>query len=182
VSKKPRDGDGKSVDAKAAAGTPAKAAAAAGTPASTAPADHDSVDVKPAASPPGDAPPGDGPSAKAAAAATAPSRRTGWLEGRPEWQVSLGVIVFALLLYLPYAGSYGLYDPWETHYGEVARQMNERGDYISLWWPGSPKENRGGEFWSKPVLSFWVMAVSMKAFGLGDPPRPDEMVSSNRPE
>jgi 4-amino-4-deoxy-L-arabinose transferase-like glycosyltransferase len=88
----------------------------------------------------------------------------------------------ALLLYLPFAGSYGLYDPWETHYGEVARQMNERGDYISLWWPGSPKENRGGEFWSKPVFSFWAMSFSMKAFGLGDPNRPDEMVSSHRPE
>ena len=92
------------------------------------------------------------------------------------------LILFALLLYVPFAGSYGLYDPWETHYGEVARQMNERGDSISLWWPGSPKENRGGEFWSKPVLSFWVMSLSMKAVGLGDPNRPDEMVSSHRPE
>ena len=181
MSKKPRDGDGKSADGKAAAGKPAQAAAAAATPAPAAPADHDSVDVKPAASPPGDAAPGEGPADEAAAAATAPPR-TGWLEGRPEWHVSLGVVVFALLLYIPFAGSYGLYDPWETHYGEVARQMNERGDYISLWWPGSPKENRGGEFWSKPVLSFWVMSLSMKAFGLGDPSRPDEMVASNRAE
>jgi len=108
--------------------------------------------------------------------------RTGWLESFPEWKVSLAVIAAALLLYLPFAGSYGLYDPWETHYGEVARQMNERGDYISLWWPGSPKENRGGEFWSKPVLSFWVMSFSMRLFGLGDPSKPDEMVSSTRPE
>jgi 4-amino-4-deoxy-L-arabinose transferase-like glycosyltransferase len=107
---------------------------------------------------------------------------TGLLATRPEWQVSLGVVLLALFLYLPFAGSYGLYDPWETHYGEVARQMNERGDYISLWWPGSPKENRGGEFWSKPVLTFWGEALAMKVLGLGDPRAEDEMVRGARAE
>jgi 4-amino-4-deoxy-L-arabinose transferase-like glycosyltransferase len=126
--------------------------------------------------------PPDEPAPAADGAGRAPRPRTGWLEGRPEWHVSLGMVLLALVLYLPFAGSYGLYDPWETHYGEVARQMNERGDYISLWWPGSPKENRGGEFWSKPVLSFWVMSLSMKTVGLGDPNRPDEMTASHRVE
>jgi 4-amino-4-deoxy-L-arabinose transferase-like glycosyltransferase len=121
-------------------------------------------------------------------AEAAPGRRPpaaaprGFLAARPEWQVSLGVILAALLLYLPCAGSYGLYDPWETHYGEVARQMNERGDWISLWWPGSPKENRGGEFWSKPVLTFWAEALSMRAFGLGNPAAEDEMTRDHRAE
>ena len=32
-----------------------------------------------------------------------------------ERQMALGVILFGLLLYLPFAGSYGLWDPWETH-------------------------------------------------------------------
>ena len=126
-------------------------------------------------------------SAKTAPAAPEPPPPAGgaatpFLGARPEWQVSLGVIAFALLLYLPFAGSYGLYDPWETHYGEVARQMNERGDWISLWWPGSPKENRGGEFWSKPVLTFWAEALSMKTFGLGNPRAEDEMTRDSRPE
>ncbi len=84
-----------------------------------------------------------------------------------EWserQAALFVILIGLLLYIPFAGSYGLYDPWETHYGEVARQMTERGDYISLWWPGAPID--ADHFWSKPVLSFWIMSLSMQLFGL----------------
>ena len=81
-----------------------------------------------------------------------------------ERQTGLFVILIGLLLYIPLAGSYGLYDPWETHYGEVARQMTERGDYISLWWPGAPID--ADHFWSKPVLSFWIMSLSMQLFGL----------------
>jgi 4-amino-4-deoxy-L-arabinose transferase-like glycosyltransferase len=89
------------------------------------------------------------------------------LDSLSERRVSLLVILFGLLLYIPFAGSYGLHDPWETHYGEVARQMAVRGDYISLWWPGAPIDS--DHFWSKPVLSFWVMSLSLIAFGLGHP-------------
>jgi len=56
---------------------------------------------------------------------------------------------------------------WETHYGEVAHQMVTRGDFISLWWPGSPIDP--DVFWSKPVLTFWLMSLSMAAFGLVHP-------------
>ena len=75
------------------------------------------------------------------------------------------MILFGLLLYVPFAGTYGLFDPWETHYGEVARQMTVRGDYISLWWPGAPLD--ADHFWSKPVLSFWLMSLFMRLFGIG---------------
>src|SRR5689334_22087391 len=75
---------------------------------------------------------------------------------------ALSLIAFLFLLYVPFSGNYGLWDPWETHYGEVARQMAARGDYISLWWPGSPQDPASGVFWSKPVLTFWLMAVSLK--------------------
>ena len=54
------------------------------------------------------------------------------LNSLSERRVSLLVILFGLLVYIPFAGSYGLHDPWETHYSEVARQMAVRGDYISL--------------------------------------------------
>src|SRR5215475_12080563 len=103
----------------------------------------------------------------------------GFLSRFTERQVSLGVILLGLLLYIPFAGSYGLYDPWETHYGEVARQMMERGDYISLWWPGAPIDP--DHFWSKPVLSFWIMALSLMVFGLGHP-APGTMALSTRAE
>ena len=96
-----------------------------------------------------------------------------------ERQTGLFVILIGLLLYVPLAGSYGLYDPWETHYGEVARQMTERGDYISLWWPGAPID--ADHFWSKPVLSFWIMSLSMQLFGLRHA-APGVMALSSRPE
>src|SRR5678816_2282460 len=86
------------------------------------------------------------------------------LDSLSERTVSLLVILFGLILYIPFAGSYGLHDPWETHYAEVARQMAVRGDYISLWWPGAPIDP--DHFWSKPVLSFWLMSLSMRVFGL----------------
>src|SRR5690349_14077818 len=74
------------------------------------------------------------------------------------------------MVYIPLAGNYGMWDPWETHYGEVARQMLEKNDFISLWWQGSHQDRQ--EFWSKPVLTFWLMALSMKVAGLqwGVPP------------
>ena len=84
-----------------------------------------------------------------------------------ERQMALLVILGGLLLYVPLAGTYGLWDPWETHYSEVARQMTHRGDYISLWWPGSPRDP--DVFWSKPVLSFWLMSIAMHIAGIGLP-------------
>lgn len=77
------------------------------------------------------------------------------------------VLSLLCLLYLPFTGAYGLWDPWETHYGEVARQMASRNDWISLWWPGSPQDPASGVFFSKPVLTFWLMALSLKVFRLG---------------
>jgi 4-amino-4-deoxy-L-arabinose transferase-like glycosyltransferase len=101
----------------------------------------------------------------------------GWTERR----VTALVILGGLLLYVPFAGTYGLWDPWETHYAEVARQMTHRGDYISLWWPGSPRDP--DVFWSKPVLSFWLMSLAMRLFGIGLPGGPaGEMALGHRAE
>jgi 4-amino-4-deoxy-L-arabinose transferase-like glycosyltransferase len=97
---------------------------------------------------------------------TAPLPRPGGFFDRlSDGKASLLVILVGLLLYVPFAGTYGLWDPWETHYGEVARQMTERGDFISLWWPGSPRDGEG--FWSKPVLTFWLMSLGMHVAGVG---------------
>jgi 4-amino-4-deoxy-L-arabinose transferase-like glycosyltransferase len=103
------------------------------------------------------------------------------LDRLSERQMALLVILFGLVLYIPFAGSYGLWDPWETHYGEVARQMTHRGDYISLWWPGSPRD--ADVFWSKPVLSFWLMSLAMHLAGIGLPGNPaGEMALGHRAE
>ncbi len=94
----------------------------------------------------------------------------------------VAILGLGAILYVPFAGNYGMWDPWETHYGEVARQMLERNDFVSQWWPGSPQDR--AEFWSKPVLTFWLMAISMKVFGLEWHPHSaaDEMAASWRPE
>lgn len=74
----------------------------------------------------------------------------------------MGLLVFVVVgfLYLPLLGTFSLWDPWETHYGEVAREMIARDDWISLWWA---QENW---FWSKPILIFWSEALTLSALGV----------------
>src|SRR5450432_1959415 len=107
--------------------------------------------------------------------------RQSWLDRLSDAQMAWLVIGCGLLHYLPLAGTYGMWDPWETHYSEVARQMTRRGDFISLWWPGSPRDLE--VFWSKPVLSFWLMSIGMHLAGIGGPGGPpDEMAIGSRAE
>ena len=120
------------------------------------------------------------PAPAVAPVAPAPAASGSFFDRFTERQMTLFVILFGLLLYVPFAGSYGLYDPWETHYSEVARQMMQRHDFISLWWPGAPID--ADHFWSKPVLSFWIMSLSMTLFGLGGHQDAGTMALSSRPE
>ncbi len=73
-----------------------------------------------------------------------------------------GLLVFVVVsaMYLPLLGSYALWDPWESHYAEVAREILARDDWISLWWA------QDHWFWSKPVLLFWAEALTMGALGV----------------
>jgi hypothetical protein len=73
---------------------------------------------------------------------------------------ALFVFVAASLLLLPMLGSFGLWDPWETHYGEVAREILARDDWITLWWA------QDEWFRSKPVLIFWIEALAWGALGV----------------
>jgi 4-amino-4-deoxy-L-arabinose transferase-like glycosyltransferase len=88
---------------------------------------------------------------------------------RPLWQrEGFWVIVTAAILMLPCLGSYSLWDPWETHYGEVSREILARDDWISLWWA------QDGWFWSKPILDFWIQAIFMATLGVHY--KPDQML------
>ncbi len=78
------------------------------------------------------------------------------------------VIVCGALLYMPALGIFSLWDPWETHYGEVAREILSRDDWISLWWA------QDGWFWSKPILNFWIQSLAMGT--LGTHFQPDQML------
>lgn len=71
------------------------------------------------------------------------------------------VVLVATALLLPGIWRYSLVDPWETHYGEVSRRMLQDHDWVHTDW-----QNEG--FRSKPVLTFWLMAASMKALGHAD--------------
>jgi 4-amino-4-deoxy-L-arabinose transferase-like glycosyltransferase len=80
---------------------------------------------------------------------------------RPLWKrEGFWIVVVAAALYFPFMGTYSLWDPWETHYGEVSREMLARDDWISLWWA------QDGWFWSKPVLDMWMQAIAMATLGI----------------
>jgi len=80
------------------------------------------------------------------------------------------LVVATTVLYLPMLGSHSLSDPWETHYGEVSREILARNDWTSLWWA------QDGWFWSKPVLNFWIQALAMASFGVRY--QPGQMLSA----
>ncbi len=69
------------------------------------------------------------------------------------------VLAIGALLYFPAMGLQSLWDPWETHYGEVAREILARDDWVSLWWA------QDGWFWSKPILNFWIQSLAMASLG-----------------
>ncbi|RKI57321.1 glycosyltransferase family 39 protein [Corallococcus sp. AB049A] len=81
-----------------------------------------------------------------------------WLALSLTTRVVLATAGFAALLFVPYLGAVGLWDPWETHYGEVGRQMIQRSDYVYPFW-----ENAW--FFSKPPLTMWMQALGMNIVG-----------------
>jgi 4-amino-4-deoxy-L-arabinose transferase-like glycosyltransferase len=84
-----------------------------------------------------------------------------WRRLPPQVRGVLASATLAALVFLPWLGAAGLWDPWEPHYGEVARQMLVRDDYLHPYWESA-------YFFSKPALSLWVSALAMKALGAQD--------------
>lgn len=89
-----------------------------------------------------------------------------------DWIIRVALLALAALVFFPGLGAFGLWDPWEVHYGEVGRQMLERGDWISPWWGShwrAPDKTPEGElFFSKPVLLLWMMGIGTQIFGFSD--------------
>jgi 4-amino-4-deoxy-L-arabinose transferase-like glycosyltransferase len=71
-------------------------------------------------------------------------------------------VAFAALIFLPWLGAVGTWDPWENHYGEVAREMVYRHDYVYPYWESA-------WFFSKPVLLMWMMSIGMNVVGINSP-------------
>lgn len=80
---------------------------------------------------------------------------------RDRWALLL-VVGVACGVILPLLGSTGFFDPWETNYGEVAREMVVRDDYLYPFWKDT-------YFFSKPILIFWMTAPFYKMLGAGEP-------------
>lgn len=86
-----------------------------------------------------------------------------------DWWLRASLLVVFVLLYFVGLGSFGLWDPWEVHYGAVGWGLIERHDWISPWWgsyweaPG--KRMEGEYFFSKPILLLWMMGIGMQVFG-----------------
>jgi 4-amino-4-deoxy-L-arabinose transferase-like glycosyltransferase len=86
---------------------------------------------------------------------------------KTDWRHGLALVVICCGIYLPVMGSYGMFDPWETHYTEVARQFMVRDDWLSTYWHNGKGPEGWSEtnFWTKPVGSFWLSGLSLRLFG-----------------
>ena len=79
---------------------------------------------------------------------------------RAPWAVALGaaVVVCATLLVWLDLGGHALYSPDEGRYGSVSRTMLETGDWVLPVY-------RGHAHLTKPPLTYWLEAASMRALG-----------------
>ena len=96
------------------------------------------------------------------------ARNVSWLRWlgplSAERRLVIAFAALAALLFLPWLGATGFWDPWEPHYGEVAREMIARGDYVHPWWESA-------WFFSKPALDLWLMAAGMLVANTNGPER-----------
>lgn len=65
------------------------------------------------------------------------------------------------LFFLPFLGGVHLFDWDEINFAELAREMTVTGDYLQLQLGYLP-------FTEKPPLFFWLQALSMEIFGVGE--------------
>lgn len=64
-------------------------------------------------------------------------------------------------LYLPFLGGIQLFDWDEINFAECSREMIISGNYSQV-------QMNFEAFWEKPPLFFWLQAIAMKVFGIGE--------------
>ena len=100
-----------------------------------------------------------------------PSTLRTWEPPRHERRWRLFVFLGACLVFLPNLGAFGLWDPWETHYGAVSSEMLDTYDWVNPWWGYREKigdQQQGADFYSKPVYIFWTEAAISRVIGRGE--------------
>lgn len=70
----------------------------------------------------------------------------------------IGIALFATTMFFPFLGAVGMWDPWEVHYGEVARTMVVKRDFLFPWWENA-------YFFSKPPLTMWLQGLGIALTG-----------------
>lgn len=95
-----------------------------------------------------------------------------WNRPANERRVRYALFAFLCLLFLPNLGAFGLWDPWETHYGAVTTNMVETHEWVSTWWGYKEKIGteavQGKYFFSKPIFIFWSEAMAASVIGHGE--------------
>ncbi|MDA8886414.1 glycosyltransferase family 39 protein [Bacteroidia bacterium] len=69
------------------------------------------------------------------------------------------ILIFYLVLFIPFLGNVHLFDWDEINFAEAAREMLVTGDWLNVQINYEP-------FWEKPPLFIWLQAISMKVFGI----------------
>jgi 4-amino-4-deoxy-L-arabinose transferase-like glycosyltransferase len=80
---------------------------------------------------------------------------------RTPTQITLGIALLAALFFLPFLGGVHLFDWDEINFAEAAREMLALKDYLRVYINYEP-------FWEKPPFFFWLQALAMKIFGVGE--------------
>ncbi len=69
------------------------------------------------------------------------------------------IALLAILLAFGFLGTRGIWDPDEGRYTNVALNMLDSGDWLE------PHRNHEVGHWTKPPLTYWAIAASVRAFG-----------------
>lgn len=75
-------------------------------------------------------------------------------------KIPIWVFILLAILHIS-ATRVGIMDIDATQYAEMSREMMESGNYLQLF-------DRGAEYLDKPPFLFWISALSMKIFGVGN--------------
>lgn len=80
---------------------------------------------------------------------------------KPHLSSSTLWLVLAAVAFLPFLGGVHLFDWDEINFAEIAREMVVTGDWLKM-------QINYVDFTEKPPLFFWLQAVSMKIWGVGE--------------